>query len=182
MAATVPAPCPGCAQEHELGTAALRSQTQIPARRALLARQSLRKEAFAPVDPRRRENRRLATIEERADLLRSPTNRCCRGNDLGANAPSLVIARGQPVDRGFVETRDGSERPRNQVQLVLYDQIRRVETGVVEQWATAGCCCAVKPDILLELVDMPEKRAALPDPGKAGEFVDRGNQKAGKRR
>jgi len=40
----------------------------------------------------------------------------------------------------------------------------------------------VKPDILLEMVDMPEKRAALPDPGKAGEFVDRGNQKAGKRR
>src|SRR5262249_24928633 len=112
-----------------------------------------------------------------ADLLRCPPDCRGRGDDLGANTPFAVLARRQPVYCGFIEPRDGSERPRNQVQLVLYDQIRRVETGAVEQWATAARSCAVKPDLPREMVNSPKNPAAPAHPGRAGEFVDRSNQK-----
>ena len=44
---------------------------------------------------------------------------------------SPTLARRQLVDRGLVQAGDRAERPGDQVQLVLNDQVRRIERPAI---------------------------------------------------
>ena len=89
-------------------------------------------------------------------------------------------ARGKLIDGGLVEPGDGAQRPGNEMQLVLDDQIGRIERpAVVERPAFAPRLGgAVEADPFGEPVDVTEEGAGLADPGQARELVDGGDQES----
>jgi len=58
------------------------------------------------------------------------------------------------------------------VQLVLDDQIGRIEFGAVKQGPSAKRGGAVKTDTLLEMVHMPEEGPAFAKPGSPANLSD----------
>jgi DNA topoisomerase-3 len=93
-----------------------------------------RKEAVCPVDARRREDTSLRPIEQRRDLIARPPHRCCGCDDLGPDALSADATGRELVNRRLIEPGDGSERPGDQVQLVLSSQNpARLYLGIAAQ-------------------------------------------------
>ena len=120
----------------------------------------------------------LLPIEQRPDLLARAADGRGRSDDLRPDALSTDHARGKLIDGGLVETGNGAERSGNEMQLVLDDQIGRIERpAIVERSAFApGVGGAVETEAFSEAVDVPEECAGLADPGQAREFVDGGDQ------
>ena len=79
--------------------------------------------------PRGRETVDLPPVEQGLDLLLRQAHRRGRGDHLGAHGPVAGPPRAQTVDRRLVETGHGAERPGNEVQLVLDDQVGRPSGG-----------------------------------------------------
>ena len=91
----------------------------------------------------------------------------------GPDALFADAARGELVDRRLVEAGDRAERPGDQMQLVLDDEIGRIERpAVVERAALPRLGGAVEADAFVEPVDVAEEGAGLADPGQARELVD----------
>ncbi|MBW6524954.1 hypothetical protein KZ810_15760 [Sphingomonas sp. RHCKR47] len=115
-------------EEHEFGSAPRCGDPDVPARRVGVAfRPRQREEAVAAVDPRRREDARVGAVEQAHDLVARAAHGGGRGDDLGAHALPADVPRRERVDRGLVQTRDRAERPRDQVQFVLDDEVGRRE-------------------------------------------------------
>ena len=82
-----------------------------------------------------------------------PPDRRRRGHDLRRDPPAALLPRRKPVDGHLVETGHRSERPGDEVQLVLDDQ-------------------AGRRDNALALLVQPEEVPGLGTPGHHGELVD----------
>ena len=118
-------------------------------------------------------------VEQRLDLRASATDRCGARHDLGANLLVLPSACRQPIERHLVERRDGAKRAADEVQFVLDDERRgRQRCVAVERRAhPARIRGAIEAPLVLA-VDMAEEGARLGKPGKAGEFVDGGDDES----
>src|SRR6266702_7857438 len=69
--------------------------------------------------------------EEGVYLFRGPANGGRGGDDLGAYLLPIHLPGRQVIDGRFVESYHRAQRPGNQVQLVLDDQVRRSQGRVV---------------------------------------------------
>ena len=82
------------------------------------------------LDAGRREDRRLLPTEEVADLRLRPAHRRGRRHDLRSAPFPVDHARGQQVEGRLIETCDRAERARDEMQLVLDDQVDRAQFGL----------------------------------------------------
>ena len=124
------------AQKHDLRPPALRGHAEIQALVLRALRYLPGEEGVAPIGPRGREHLDLPPVEQGLDLLlRQPHGRG-GGDHLRAHGPAADAPRAQAVDRRLVETGHGAERPGNEMQLVLDDQVgrpRMVRVAAVEE-------------------------------------------------
>ena len=90
--------------------------------------------------------------------------------------PSDVPAA-QFVQGRLVEAHDRAQRPGDQVQLVLDDQVRRQQPAAGQRLALGRLAWAVEA-VLVVAVHAAEERAHLAGPGHGGELVHRGDHKA----
>jgi hypothetical protein len=87
-----------------------------------------------------------------------------------------VLAGGEKINRHLVKAGDCTERPGNEVQFILDDQVGRVETvAVVEAAALTQFRRAEEAKLRIGAVHIPEEGAARSDPGQRGKLVYGGN-------
>ena len=110
---------------HDLGVAALGGDTDVATRRSVGGGHRASEERVAPVRTRRREDLCQRAAEQRLDLVLRASHRRRRGDDLRSGRTLVEIAHAEPVDRRLVQARHRSERTRDQVKLVLDDEIGR---------------------------------------------------------
>jgi hypothetical protein len=85
------------------------------------------------------------------------------------------------IDRSFIEACDRAERPGDQMQFVLNDQIGWIKRPTVVEWPalTPGLGGTIEAKPLSKAINMTEERASFPDPRQTCKLVDRGNQEGG---
>ncbi len=160
------------AQEQQFGAAALACHAEIEARRLLRRRHRMGEKAVAAVDARRREYRGALAVKQAADLALCAPDGRCRGDDLGAKAVLAPAARREQVDRRLVEAGDCPQRPGNQVQFILDDEIGRVEmVTVAERPALPRFGRAVEAPLGIVAIDVAEEGATLPNPRQRRKLV-----------
>src|SRR5690606_16942315 len=97
------------------------------------------------------------SVEDGADLVAGAPNRGRRRDELRASVRLRVCRK--EVDRGLVQADERAERTRDQMQLVLDDEVRR---GIGARGRASA-----------------EEATALLVPRKHGELVDRANDQRG---
>jgi hypothetical protein len=135
-------------------------------------------EVVAVVDAARGEDRHLAA-EQGADLLAGAAGGGGRADDLRRAQDAVDGAGREEVDRGLVEADHRAERAGDQVELVLDDQLGRIEA--LRQRASAlgrGVHHAVDAQVV-EVGGAAEQHAGLAAPRHHGELVDGGDQEVG---
>jgi hypothetical protein len=105
----------------------LSGQAEIEPRVAAIRRVSKGEERVAPVRARRRENIDLATIEESPNLALGQAHCRGRGDDLGPHFLAIRDAAAKLIQGRLLEPHHGAHRPGYQMQLVLDDQIGRLQ-------------------------------------------------------
>ena len=106
-----------------LRVAALGGDAEVPACVLLGCGHGAGEPGVPALRPRRREHVCDGPREERLDLLPGMADGGGRGNDLRPYALAPDLLRAQRFDHRLVEPGHGAERARNQVQLVLDDEI-----------------------------------------------------------
>ena len=87
-------------------------------------------------------------------------------------------SRRKLINRRLIEPGDRSQRPRDEVQLVLDDEVRRIERPAIAQRpALAWLGRAIEADAVFEAINMPKESAGLAHPRQGGELVDGSDQK-----
>ena len=81
----------------------------------------------------------------------------------------------QGIDGGLVQAGDGAQRPGDQVQLILDDQVRRWQPPPE---GPSGICAGAIESLVVVALDASEEGAGLAGPGQAGKLIDRGDQQA----
>jgi hypothetical protein len=107
------------AKENRLHRPARRGDPHVKAARRVGIEP--REERLRILDPRRREDREEVSSEERPHLLLRPAHRRRRGDDLRPDS----LARRERFDRRLVQPRHRSQRPGDEMELVLHDELRR---------------------------------------------------------
>ena len=123
------------ANEGGLQTAAIGADAQVAASRRALARTALaREEIILNVQALRRENLHFAQ-EKRLHLLAGAPDGGGSGDHFGAHALAIHLPGAEVIDTRFVQPDQRAERPGDQVQLVLDNQVWRAQ-GLV--WVRHG--------------------------------------------
>jgi hypothetical protein len=138
-------------EQHDLQAAALSSYSQIEARVARAGCRGVRirrahragEEGVAHVGARRRKDLHLCAREECMYLLFSASHRRRRRHYLRPDALSATHPRPKRVDRRLVQAHHRAEGTRDQVKLVLNDELGR-EERVRERFSFAGMGRAVE--------------------------------------
>ena len=161
-------------QQHpahqDLGVPALRGDADVLPCRRLRRRQGPGEERVAAIRPRRGEHLGHRPREQRLNLVLRPAHRRGRGDDLRLDDPSVHLAHRKRLDRRLVEAGHGAERSRDQVQLVLDDEVGRRERRS-QPPPLPGFGGAVEP-ARIGAVGPAEEGAGLPHPRQRGELVD----------
>src|SRR5207302_10885785 len=110
---------------RDLRASALGGNSDIESSVGFCRRERFGKERVATVGTRRREDIHRGSIEERSDLRVCPPDRRCRRDYLGTDVFAVLLNRTQLIQCRFVEADQSSEGPRDQMKLILDDQIWR---------------------------------------------------------
>ena len=120
----------------------------------------------ADVEHRRREHRK-SPGEDSAHLFRGPFGGRRGGDDLGTGQHIPDSPATKLVDGGLEQPDDGPQRARDQVQLVLDDQVRRAQPGdrLAGHRGQSGKAAEVVPlsaarSVIKIVVPVPVPRAA----------------------
>ena len=168
-----------CAQKHELRPAPLRRNAEVEPGRLARGRYRLGEETVASVDPGRRKNARVTPIEQCLDLVFRPAHRCGGRNDLRPNPRLPNLAGRELIDSSLVKPGNCPERSCDEMQLVLNNQIGRIElpTAVERAAAASRFGGAIKSNFFLEPIHMPEKRAGFAHPRQTRKLIDSCDEK-----
>ncbi len=167
------------------------ADTDIQPTGGLVERQLPSEEGVVDVENRRREDARLPR-EHRSRLLGSASDRGRRRDDLGVHRSLANRPRCKLVDRRLVEPGERAERPGDEVEFVLDDEVGWTEPRAIAQylggrdgldgdvagWRVADVrpvgAVGAAPAVLGTTVGHPaEEHADVGVPGQLGELVDR---------
>src|SRR5579884_583015 len=164
-------------QEDELRSSTLSRYAHVHSGRVLRRRHGPGKKTVGAIYARWREDAGSSAIKQGLDLVSRPAYRRGRSDDLRPHDSLARSTRRQLINRRLVKSRDRSERTGNEVQLVLNDEVGRVERPAVsERPPFAWLSRAVETDAILEAVDMAKEGTSLADPGQCRELVHRRDQ------
>src|SRR5262249_30271316 len=114
------------AQEHDLEAAPLRRDADVAAAWTTIQGRGLCEEAVVSIGTWRRKDVGFAAREQREQLLVGATHRRRRRDNLRTCVHTVTFARRERIDCRLVEADHRTERPRDEMQLVLDNEIWRL--------------------------------------------------------
>src|SRR5262249_34092708 len=132
---------------------------------------------IAAIRAGRREYLYVAAPEKSLNLVLSAPDGRRRSDDLRTNNLIANGSRAQLIQRRFVKAHHRSNRPGDQMEFILNNQIRCRQFTGRQRGTTAGMAWAVE-SFPVVTINAPEKRADFSGPGHRGELVHRCNHEA----
>src|SRR5271166_6571379 len=140
-------------------------------------RMRLGEEGIAAIRPRRREYLHLPAVEQRADLVLCSAYGRCGGNDLGSDFLAFDDSGAKLIQGGLVKPDHATHRARDQVELILDDQVRWCERS--RQRMTTALFTGPVEAVRIVPARPAEEPTDRTGPWHGREFVDCRDQETG---
>ena len=156
---------------HDLRIPSLGSNPEVQSRRDLRGRHRVGKERVPTIGARRRKHLREWPREQRLNLVLRPSHGGGRRHDLRPHRAAVDLAHAERLDCRLIEAGHRAEWTRDQVQLVLDDEVGRGQR-CGEARAPPRLRGSIEP-LRIGPLRPAEQCPRLPDPRQRGKLVHR---------